>query len=442
MSRILIENTVLYDGLGGADVQRGVCIAMEGRTIAAVGARPEGFEADQVIDGAGLLAAPGLFNAHCHAAMSLQRGWAEDLPFERWLNERVWVAESALEEQDIYWGAALASCEMIRAGVVGFADHYFWMDQVARVVEQSGMKALLAWCHFGLPPDQEVGGATLQTGVDFCRRWHGEADGRIRVAMGPHSAYMCAPEVLVALAGAADELGVGLHLHLAESAEQLAVSREKYGRGPVAHLEQLGLLDRELLAAHCLVLEAGDAERLARPNVTVAHTPKTYMKLGMARATVGPLLDAGVRVALGSDGPASNSDLNMLEVMRLTGLREKQDRLDAAALPAGQIMGAAARSGAEALGFGDSGRIVPGAAADLMLLDMSGAHWAPGHDPLAGLVYASHPGDVRHLFVDGRQLLRDGELLTLDEERIVAEATRRGLRLVGKEMGRMREYEG
>ncbi len=439
MSKILIENTSVFAGEGLSD---GISITVEGRTITSAGSVPDGFQADQVINGQGMLALPGLFNAHCHAAMSLQRGWAEDLPFERWLNERVWVAESALEEEDVYWGAALAACEMVRSGVVGFADHYFWMDQVARVVEESGLKALLAWCHFGLGPDQEVGGATLDTCREFARRWQGAAGGRIRTAMGPHSAYMCAPEVLVAMAGAADALGIGIHLHLAESEEQLQVSRQKYGAGPVAHLHALGLLDRPLLAAHCLVLEEGDLDLLARPNISVAHTPKTYMKLGMAQATVGPLLDHGVRVALGSDGPASNSDLNLLEVMRLAGLREKQDSRDAAALPVGRILELATLAGAEALGFADSGRIQPGAAADLVLLDMSGPHWAPPHDPLAGAVYASHPGDVRHVIVDGQPLLSNGDLLTLDEERIIHEASQRGLRLVGKQMDRMRTYEG
>jgi len=442
MSKILIENVSALLDDGELKLAAGVEIAVEGHHIAAVGAAPGGFDSDQVIDGTGLLALPGLFNAHCHAAMSLQRGWAEDLPFERWLNERVWVAESALQEEDVYWGAALAACEMIRAGVVGFADHYFWMDQVARVVEESGLKALLAWCHFGLAPDQEVGGTTLDTCREFARRWHGKADGRVRVAMGPHSPYMCSPGVLRAMADAAEAEGVGLHLHLGESVEQLQVSQEKHGASPVAHLHNLGLLERDLLAAHCLVLADGDLELLARPNVTVAHTPKTYMKLGMAQATVGPLLQAGVNVALGSDGPASNSDLNLLEIMRLAGLREKQAQGDAAALPAPRLLRLASHAGANALGFRESGRLRPGARADLILLDTRGPHWAPPHDLLAGAVYASHPADVRHVMVDGRLLLRDGALQTLDEERIIAEASRRGLGLTGRRMDAMRIYRG
>lgn len=442
MGRILIENvTALLDD-GELRLAAGVDIVVEGRRIAALGAAPDGLVPDEVLDGQGLLALPGLFNAHCHAAMSLQRGWAEDLPFDRWLNERVWVAESALKEEDVYWGAALAACEMIRSGVVGFADHYFWMDQVGRVVEESGLKALLAWCHFGLPPDQEVGGTTLETCTAFTRRWHGQADGRVRVAMGPHSPYMCSPETLRAMAEAADAQGVGLHLHLAESEDQLRVSMEKHGTSPVRHLHTLGLLDRPLLAAHCLVLAPGDLELLAVPNVSVAHTPKTYMKLGMAHKTVGPLLRAGAQVALGSDGPASNSDMNLLEIMRLTGLREKQAALDAAALPAATILRLASRAGAQALGFTDSGHLRPGAAADIILMDTRGPHWAPPHDPLASAIYASHPADVVHVMVDGKLLMRGGSLLTLDEDRIIAEASRRGLGLTGRRMGSMRRYSG
>ena len=262
MSRILIENVNALLDEGELRLVAGVDIAVEGRRIVAVDSAPDGFVPDEVLDGRGLLALPGLFNAHCHAAMSLQRGWAEDLPFDRWLNERVWVAESALKEPDIYWGAALAACEMIRSGVVGFADHYFWMDQVGRVVQESGLKALLAWCHFGLPPDQEVGGATLETCTAFTQRWHGQADGRVRAAMGPHSPYMCAPEVLRAMAEAADALGVGLHLHLAESEEQLRVSLDKHGASPVRHLHDLGLLERPLLC-----LETDALRPLAQPDL-------------------------------------------------------------------------------------------------------------------------------------------------------------------------------
>jgi len=433
MPRILIEHgDVLVDAGGELELHRDHAVAVEGGAILALGPAPAGFAPDEVIDATESLVLPGFFNAHCHSPMTLVRGWAEDLPFERWLNERIWVAESALEEEDVFWGAALAACEMIRAGVVGFADHYFWMDQVAKVVEESGLKALLAWCLFGTGPDQEVGRATLETATAFARRWQGAAAGRIRTALGPHSPYMCPPAFLRQVAREAEALDLPVHLHLAESDEQTTRSLSRHGLRPVPHVAAQGLMDRPgLLAAHCIAVNDDDVALLAERKVAVAHTPKTYMKLAMGMTPLSRLERAGVRVALGTDGPASNSDLNMLEIMRLVGLLQKAERGDAGAMPIARLVRMATTEGARALGFARSGQLVPGAAADLLVVSTRGPHWAPRHDPGAGLVYASHPSDIRHVLVDGRPLLRDGELLTLDEERIRYEAERRALRMVG-----------
>ncbi len=440
MTRFLIEHVDAITLDGDDLVRPDVAIAIEGGKISSVGPAPDGFDADEVIDGRGQVAMPGMFNAHCHAAMTLERGWAEDLPFDRWLNERIWVAESALEEEDVYWGASLAACEMIRAGVVGFADHYFWMHQVARVVEESGLKALLAWCLFGLGAEREVGGVELSDTVDFCRQWHGAADGRVRVALGPHSPYMCPPKFLRQVAEAAGEQGVGLHLHVAESDEQVKNSMTRHGLSPVAQLAELGIFDHAAIAAHCIAVDDADVATLAEKQVHVAHTPKTYMKLAMGMTPVQRLLDAGVPLALGTDGPASNSDLNLLEVLRLTGQLQKFIQQDAEALPLRLLLSMACGSGARALGFSDSGVLAPGAPADLVLLNTDAPHWWPGHDQAAAVVYSAHPSDVRHVMVDGRWLLRDGELTTLDEERIRHEARRRALRMTGQDMALVREY--
>jgi 5-methylthioadenosine/S-adenosylhomocysteine deaminase len=441
MRRLLVEHVDAITLDGEVEQQNDVAIAIEGATIRAVGAAPADFTADERIDGNGLLALPGFFNAHCHSPMTLQRGWAEDLPFDRWLNERVWVAESALEEEDVYWGAALAACEMLRSGIVGFADHYFWMDQVARVVEESGMKALLAWCYFGRGREQEVGRITLDTTCAFVQRWQGAAGGRVRTAFGPHSPYICPPDALREVAAAAARLDAPIHLHLAESRSQVQTSLEKHGQRPVAHVAELGVLDGPTIAAHCIAVDQADIELLARAGTVVAHTPKTYMKLAMDPAPLEALMTAEVDVALGTDGPASNSDLNLLEVLRLVGLQQKQQRGAAEAAPTGQLLRMACQSGARALGFPDAGVLKAGAAADLVLFDTRGPHWCPRHNLGATVVYGSHPSDVRYVIVNGRILLRDGALVTLDEERICREAERRGFRMVGREMERMRRYE-
>ena len=423
-------------------VLRDVSIAVCDGQIAAVGAVPGGFAADEVVDGRDHVALPGFFNAHTHAAMTLQRGWAEDLPLDRWFNERIWVAESALEEDDVYWGAALAACEMIHGGVVAFADHYFWMDRVAEVVQQSGMKALLAWCVFGRGPDQEIGGTTLERTVEFVRTWQGAAHGRIRTILGPHSPYMCSPEFLARVARESEHLGVGVHLHVAESHEQVEASLTRYGKTPVGLLADLGALDRPSIAAHCLYLSAADTDVLGQKGVSVAHCPKTYLKLSMGIASVVELLEKGIEVAVGTDGPASNNTLDVLESLRIAVLLQKQWRGDPVTLPSLMALRLATQAGARALGFPQSGVLAPGRPADFILLDFRRPHLAPRHNLAANVVYAAQAADVSHVMVDGRWLMRDGQLLTLDEERIRHEAERRARRLVGGQLRRVRAYEG
>lgn len=442
--RTLIRDATLIPLDEGTPILYSVEIAIEGPEIVAVGQAPLDFLPDEEVDGRDLLALPAFFNAHTHAAMTLERGWAEDLPFERWLNEKIWVAESALEEEDVYWGAALAAAEMIRAGVVGFADHYFWMDQVARVVEESGMKALLAWCHFGIGTEHEPGHKAFEETVAFVQRWKGAADGRIRTTMGPHSLYMDPPQVLRRFVEEAHRLGVGAHFHLSESQEQMTNSLTRHGATPVAQAASLGLFDlpEPALAAHCNVVTPEDLEILAEKGVWVAHTPKTYQKLGMEMPPLVEMLERGVNVALGSDGPASNNDLSMLEVMRIAGLYQKGVRGDPEVMPHSRLLRLATQAPARAMGFSGSGVLAPGRPADLILLDTTAPHWIPRHNLAAGVVYTAHPGDVAYVWANGRLLYRRGSFLTLDIERIRWEAERRAFRMVGQPMRSMREYQG
>jgi 5-methylthioadenosine/S-adenosylhomocysteine deaminase len=440
--RTLIKDVTVISLDKDDGVLRDVAIALEDCEILAVGDVPEDFEPDRVIDGRERVALPGFVNAHCHAAMTLERGWAEDLPFDRWLNEKIWVAESALEEEDVYWGAALACCEMIRGGIVAFADHYFWMPQVGRAVEESGMKAHLVWAQFGTGTEQEVGGITLDDTASFVQEWHGAADGRIRCGMGPHSPYMCPPDFLRQVVEAAQDLDVGIHIHVAESQEQVDNSLEAHGKTPVAHLDDLGVFDVPTIAAHCIVVNDEDLAILAEKGVHVAHTPKTYLKLAMGVAPLPRFLENDVHAALGTDGPASNNDLNMLEVLRITGLHHKNALGKPEALPRTKLLRLATQAGAQAMGFEGSGVLAPGHPADLILLDTSGPHWFPRHDLAAGVVYSAHPSDVTHVFVDGKMIMQDGQLLTLDEERIRYEAERRAFRMVGTPMRQVRQYQG
>jgi 5-methylthioadenosine/S-adenosylhomocysteine deaminase len=393
------------------------------------------------IGASGHLALPGFFNAHCHAAMTIERGWAEDLPFPRWLNEKIWVAESALTPDDVYWGAALASCEMIRSGTIGFNDHYFYMDRVAEVVERSGMKAMLAWCVFGIGDDKEIGpGADQQ--LEFSRTWKNAAAGRIHTCLGPHSPYVCPPELLIRIVEVAHKDGLAIHLHVAESQEQVRNSRVRHGKTPVEHLDATGVFDVPTIAAHCLAVTASDMAILAEKGVYVARTPITYMKLAMPVNHVTDLMKAGIsRIALGSDGPASNATLDMWEAVRQQVWLEKYLRLDPEALPGDTALRMATRNGALAMGFEESGVLLQGAPADLILVDFDRPHLRPRHDLIAGLVHGAKGADVTHVIVDGRLLMRDRELLTLDEERILYEAEQHAFRMVNQNMSQVRKYQ-
>ncbi len=440
--RTLIKNTTAVTLDTEDRILPDIDLALEDRRILAVGQAPADFIPDEVIDGRELVALPAFFNAHCHAAMTLERGWAEDLPFERWLDEKIWVAESALEADDVTWGAALAAAEMIRSGIVGFADHYFWMDKVAAVVAECGMKALLAWCHFGIGDDKEVGGVSFEENVAFVEAWEGVAEGRIHTTMGPHSPYMVPTAVLRRFVAEAQRIGVGAHFHLSESDEQVRTSLERHGLTPPAYIAELGLLDlpRPTLVAHCNTATPDDQALLAAKGAYVAHTPKTYQKLGMAMPPLPEMLARKMRVGLATDGPASNSDFNMLEIMRLTGLYWKGALGDPEAMPRTKVLRMTAQTSAAAVGFPESGVLAPGRPADLLLLDTTAPHWIPRHDLAAGIVYTAHPADVAYVWCDGKLLYRQGEFLTLDIERIRWEAERRAFRMVGQPMRSLRAY--
>ena len=440
MNKTLIKNVDVITLNADGQVLMGTDIAIADDKILALGDVPAGFTPDEVIEATDRVVMPGFFNAHTHSAITLIRGWADDLPFDRWLNERIWVSESALEEEDVYWGAALAAAEMIRSGTVGFADHYFYMDQVAKAVEESGLRANLAWCVFGLGEEAEIG-TDLEGSIEFVERWRGAAEGRIRTVLGPHAPYSCPPEFLAKVAQRAAELGVGVHIHLSESEEQVENSLARHGLTPVAHLESLGIFDVPTIAAHCIYLTEEDKEILRRRQVNVVQCPGSHMKLGMGVTPVPELLARGINVALGTDSTASNNDLDMLQEALLASLMQKNYLRDPVALPGDSVLRLATQNGAQAMGFPESGVIAPGRAADLIIFDFDKPHLRPRHDLVSNIVYAARPSDVSHVMVAGHLLMRDRELLTLDEERIMYEAEKRAWRMVGEELHMVREYQ-
>jgi 5-methylthioadenosine/S-adenosylhomocysteine deaminase len=439
MTRILLKHADVLTLNAPNEVLRGVDIGIEGRAIAFIGTAPDGWQADESHDLTDHLVMPGFWNTHTHASMTFTRSIGDDLPLDRWFNEKIWVAESGLTEEDVYWGAQLAAAEMIKSGTMGFADHYFYMHRVAEVVEQAGLKALLATAVFGTGHEVHL---DFEQSVVWAKATMGSANGRIRTILGPHSPYICPPEFLREVADTAKSEGLGIHIHLAESDEQVEVSRQKYGKTPVEHLAALGLFDVPAIAAHCIAVSDEDIAILARYGVTPVQCPQCHMKLGMGVTPVVDMLNAGIRVALGTDGTGSNNNLNMLEEAQLAPLMQKLAQRDATALAGDTALRMACTHGAQALGFGDSGVLKVGNAADLIVLDMRHAHLQPRHSIIGNLLYAAHAGDIVHSMVDGVWLMWDRHLLTLDEAQILAEAEKRAFAMLGRGKELLREYNG
>jgi 5-methylthioadenosine/S-adenosylhomocysteine deaminase len=436
MYDLLIQNVVAVDPQGGlAQALPSHDIAIQSNRIAAV--QPAGQiapqAADEVIDGAGMAALPGLINAHAHIAMVLFRGAAEDVPIETWFNEYIWSMETNLTPDDVFWGAQLAAAEMIESGVTTVADHYFAMDRVAQAIAASGLRGHLAWTMFG----HGDGRAELAQAAVFAREWHGAAAGRIRAWLGPHAPYTCPPDFLRSVAAEARQSQLGCHIHVSETAAQVQASLAQHGVTPIRLLDQLGLLDGPTLCAHATHATIDDIAILAERRAGVAHCPKTFLKLASGIAPVAAMRERGLAVGLGSDGAASNNTLDIWEQMRLAAMLQKHELGDARVLSIPQALSMATCEGARALGQGGAlGRLAPGYLADLILVRLDGAHIQPVHDVGAALVYAARASDVDTTIVDGRVLMRGRRLLTLDKAAIVSEVAARAARLGQRGHGR------
>ena len=373
-------------------------------------------ENSEVIPGAGMLAVPGLINTHAHVPMGLFRGLAEDVDIATWFNEYIWPLESNLRADDVYWGMQLGLAEMIEAGVTSVADHYFHMNRAVEAVERAGTRAALGWAVFG-----DQGAAGVERTASFAEEYDGAANGRITTWLAPHAPYTCDDEFLAAVARDAERLDLGIHIHAAETADQTRASLEAHGKTPIRVLADTGVLDRPTILAHCCGVTAEDIELMAERPCGVAHAPKTYLKLAMGAAPVIALREAGVPVGLATDGPVSNNTLDVLESLRLMALVAKHESGDPRALTVGQALTIATRESARVFGLPeDLGHLAPGFLADLILVDVGGPHNQPIHDPAANLVYSVRPSDVRTVICDGKVLMRDRQLLTLDKTEIIS----------------------
>lgn len=373
---------------------------------------------DRVIDGAGKVALPGFINTHTHAAMTLLRGYADDLPLMEWLNNKIWPMEAKLKGEDIYWGSKLAIIEMIKSGTTCFADMYFSMHRVAQAVEETGIRAVLARGMIGVGPEAEQ---AIEQSRALFHQYNGAAHQRLKIMLGPHAPYTCPPDYLKKVMNLAEELNAGIHIHLAETAGEVTDITKQYGKSPVALLEETGVFAYPVLAAHCVHLSAADMNIIKKHNVGVAHNPESNMKLASGIAPVTQMLNMGIPVALGTDGASSNNNLDMLQEMRTAALLQKVSTMDPTALPAFQALQMATVNGARALGLeNEIGKLLPGFKADLILMDINSSNMIPHYNIAANLVYSAQAGDVDTVIIDGRIVMENRIIKTFSEEETLA----------------------
>ncbi|OPX86748.1 MAG: 5-methylthioadenosine/S-adenosylhomocysteine deaminase [Pelotomaculum sp. PtaB.Bin104] len=433
MASILIQGATILTMAGPDHEIKDGELAIEGDRIISVGPRgshPANYRIDRVINGSGMAVLPGLVNCHTHAAMTLMRSYADDMPLMKWLSEKIWPVEDKLEPEDIYWGTMLCCLEMIKSGTTTFADMYFFMDQAAAAVEESGLRACLSRGMIGSAPNA---GQALEESIRLIKEWHGRAGGRIKVMLGPHAPYTCPPDYLSRVVKAAGENQVGIHIHVAETLDEIEQIKSSYGQTPVGYLHQAGLFDLPVLAAHCVHLDEADIEIFANNKVGVAHCPESNMKLASGIAPVVRLLEAGINVGLGTDGAASNNNLDLLEEMNCAALLQKVATGNPTVMPAFTALELATAGGAKTLGLDDEiGILEAGMKADMILVNLGRPHFYPAHNLIANLVYSSSSADVDTVIVDGKVIMEGRRVLTMDEEKVMWESQKRADQLFSK----------
>lgn len=420
--RVCIQNARLWTG---EQEYKNGCVLVEGNRIAYAGnmaGAPE-FAADEVIDAKGGIVAPAMYNAHSHAAMTLLRGVGSDKPLMDWLGD-IFPIEDRLDDEIVYAGSILACMEMLRRGCACFNDMYMFMDATAKAVRDTGMRALLAR---GFTAEEN-----LEKNIQLFEDWNGTANGRVKVAIAPYAEYGVSEELFRKSVDAANALDTILHTHASETQAEVEACMERHGGlTPVRLMHELGLFSRHCVAAHCVWVNDEEIDILRENGVYVAHNPASNCKLGSGIAPVQKMLDAGVRLALGTDGAASNNGLDMIADMRLMSLLQKATLRDAAAMDAKTALSIATRGGAQACGFMDAGLVKEGNLADLIVFDAQAENLTPVFDVPSALVYAAQGLNVRMTMVDGQFAYREGRFPLFDADSALVEARKALSRLLG-----------
>ena len=433
----VLEADILIDGCSIVTMnKRGLIedgvIAIKDDRIIYVGKRKNlKVKTEKILYGKGKVALPGLVNCHTHVAMTLFRGVAEDKPLNEWLKNTIWPLEIKLTREDVYKGALLGCLEMIKTGTTCFSDMYFYEDAVADACIKSGLRGVLAAGIIDIG-FEGVGKRLMKEAIEIIKRYNG-AEGRVNVRFGPHATHTCTKETLMQIREKADEFKVGVHMHVEESREEVDFIKKQFGLTPFEYLNEIGFLKSDVLVAHCTYISKYEIEILAKKNVSVSHNPIANAKLGMGIAPAWEMMERGVNIGLGTDGPACNNTFDMFETMKFAALIQKARLKNAKIMPMKKVLEMATVNGAKALQLEDRiGSIEVGKKADIILVNLGGVHLRPNHDIYANLIYAVKGFDVDTTIVNGRILMENKEVKILDEDKVIEEAEKSAYRLVEK----------
>ena len=422
--KLLFNGTIITSDTSNNVIENGA-IGIEGEKIIYVGPTPDDFSSyDERVDLTGNILLPGLVNTHGHTPMSLLRGYADDLHLQTWLEDKIWPLEAKYTPDHARWGAKLSILEMIRTGTTTFVDMYDYMDEIAEVVEEAGIRGVLCRGVIGFGSD-ELRQSKLKVAADFAKSWNNGANGRITTMLSPHSPYTCSPEYISQIIDKSVELNVPLHTHISETKFEVEKNIEDYGATPVVHLDNLGFFDRPALVAHAVHVNDEDIQIFAEKNVKVSHNIISNLKLGSGIAPVGKMLEKGVTVSLGTDSAASNNNLDLFEEVKAVATVHKGFAQDASFITAQQALRMATIHGAESLWLEDRiGSLEVGKDADFIVVNSNQSFYYPTHNPVSHLVYSGSGRDVRDVYVQGKQILDNGQFKTIDEEKVLFEANR------------------
>lgn len=377
-------------------------------------------DADIVINGQNKITMPGLINTHSHVAMTLLRGVGDDQDLQTWLNEYIWPREAKLNEELVYAGSKLAMAEMIKTGTTTFNDMYFYMEKTAKAVEESGMRALLGYGMIDLF-DEKKRKSELNETKKFIDKCHNTADGRVQVAVAPHAPYTCSEEILKESKKLADTHNLKLHIHVSETKQEVTDLQKERNETPFEYLNNIGLLDENTIAAHGVWTTPEEMKILKEKDVSISHNPSSNMKLASGIAPVNNYIKNGINVGIGTDGVSSNNNLDMFSEMKLTALLQKVNTLDPKVLPAKETFDMATKNGAKALGV-NSGKIKEGKLADIIIVNTNVPHMTPVRNPLSNIIYSALGTDVDTVICDGKILMENKELKTINEKEVISDA--------------------